>query len=206
MKQLIYLLLFCFLFSAMHAQQTKKIPAVTSTAAKDRLGVSGPLQFNKTNFNLAWSDKPNETYYVQEYVPKGENVEHFNQLLTINVFNRPVNLEDAAKQKINELNERKKIDPDCNYAVSRSKDGKEFMIDFLLSEGTGANAIVEFNIYHYKQIITANNKPALIIYAYSKRSYGDATTGFLKNLKTERPALLQAMSTTQMPQVKISDK
>ncbi len=206
MKQVFYFLFFCFSISCAYSQQHKQLMVAASTSLiTERLGVNGPLQFNKTDFHLAWSDKPNATYYVQEYLPKGENVDRFNQLLTINLFNKFVKTEDAINQKVYELNERKKTDPNCNYAINKSKDGKEFMIDFLLGEGSGNQAVVEFNIYHYKQI-EIDNKPALIVYAYSKRSYGNDITAFLKNLKTERSTLLQTMSSTQIPQIKLSSK
>ncbi len=208
MKHVFYLLIFCNSFMSILAQPIKKIVAgaTLSPAAKERLGVSGPLQFNKTSFHLAWSDKPNETYYVQEYMPTGENPEHFNQLLTINLFNRLVPIEDAVKQKAYELTERKKIDATCNFAVTKSKDGQEYMIDFILSEGTGDKAITEFNIYHYKQIETSDKKQALAVYAYSKRSYGNSIPLFFKNLQAERPALLQAMSAAPIPDIKLGDQ
>ena len=208
MKLALYFSILCLSVWGIRSRENKTVTVQTesSDAVKDRLNVSGPLRFGNTSFSLAWSDKPNETYYVQEYLPKGENVDHFNQLLTVNLFNKPVQTDEAARQKIAELTERKRTDANCNYAVNRSKDGKEYLIDFILSEGTGDAAIVEFNIYRYKQIETADQKAALLVYAYSKRSYGSDITAFLTNLKAERPSLLQTMTTTQMPVVKISDK
>lgn len=100
----------------------------------DRLGVKGPLEFNKINFKLAWSDKPNDNYYIQEYLPDGENLESFNQMLTIHLFDTDIKTKDAVGQKVRELTERKKTDDVCNYQVTESPDGKEFIVDFLLGE------------------------------------------------------------------------
>ncbi len=208
MKLALYVFILSLSVWGIRSPENKIVTVQTdnSNAVRDWLGVSGPLQFGNTSFSLAWSDKPNETYYVQEYLPRGENMDHFNQLLTVNLFDRPVGTEDAARQKVAELVERKKTDANCNYAVSRSKDGKEYVVDFILSQGAGNAAIIEFNIYRYKQIETADGKAALMVYAYSKRSYGDKITAFLTNLKAERSSLLQTVSTTQMPAVKIGDK
>ena len=45
----------------------------------DRIGVKGPLVFDKTDFKLAWTDQPNDNYYIQEYLPEGETIDAFNQ-------------------------------------------------------------------------------------------------------------------------------
>ena len=61
----------------------------------DRLGVKGPLEFNNINFKLAWTDKPNDIYYIQEYLPDGEKPERFNQMLTIHLFDTEIKIKDA---------------------------------------------------------------------------------------------------------------
>ncbi len=169
----------------------------------DRINVKGPLNFNNTNFYISWSDRPNSNYYIQEYLPAGETQERFNQMLTIHLFITNFELEEAVQKKTIELEERKKIDPTCNYLVNESPDGKEFLIDFILGESKGNKmTISEFNIYHYKQI-SVNNQNAIIVYAYSKRAYGDNITPFLKNLKNDRTELLNEMIVAKVPTVQI---
>ena len=98
----------------------------------DRIGVKGPLAFKKTTFNLAWTSKPSGTYYIQEYLPAGENADHFSQMLSIFLLTADVQTQDAVQEKIAELNERKKTDLTCNYKVNQSPDRKEYMVDFVL--------------------------------------------------------------------------
>ena len=173
----------------------------------DRIGVKGPLTFNKTAFNLSWTSKPSDNYYIQEYLPGGENAEHFNQMLSIFLLVANVQTQDAVQQKIAELNERKKTDPTCNYMVTQSPDKKEYIVDFVLGESKNDKAeIQEFNIYRYKQIDLGNNKKAILVYAFSKRAYGNSITPFLKNLKSDRINLLNTMVAAEMPMVKITDK
>ena len=74
----------------------------------DRIGVEGPLEFNKTIFNLAWTAKPNDTYYVQEYLPDGENLKSFNQMLAIHLFIKDLKPNDAVQQKTEELKKKEK--------------------------------------------------------------------------------------------------
>lgn len=173
----------------------------------DNLGVSGPLNFNEKTFNLAWSDKPNDNYYIQEYLPKGETLDHFNEMLSIHYFDTNIKLKDAVKQKINELNERKKTDGVCNYLITESPDGKEFIVDFLLGESEGdAMTTVEFNVYRYKQIEISKKKKGIMIYTYSKRSYGDEITNFFKSLKNDRLTFINQMISTEIPAISIQSK
>jgi hypothetical protein len=173
----------------------------------DRIGVKGPLKFGKTEFKLVWSDKPNDKYYIQEYLPNGEKLENFNQMLTIHLFDTNIKLEDAVRQKVRELTERKKTDAVCNYQVTESPDGKEFIVDFLLGESQDDQmTVVEFNVYRYKQIEIAKKKKGIIVYAFSKRSYGEDITAFFKTLSVDRTNYLNEMISVDIPAVVIENK
>ncbi|OFY97856.1 MAG: hypothetical protein A3K10_09875 [Bacteroidetes bacterium RIFCSPLOWO2_12_FULL_31_6] len=181
--------------------------AFTSDNIIDRLTVTGPLDFNETKFILHWSDKPNDNYFIQEYLPEGEGTETYNQMLTIHLFLTDTKPKEGIQQKMKELEIRKKTDQNCNYLVNESPDGKDFIIDFTLGESKGdMMTIMEFNIYHYRQIDLGKKKKALITYAYTKRAYGDGITPFLKTLKQNRVDLLNQMITSEIPKVKLKDK
>ena len=172
----------------------------------DRIGVKGPLEFNGISFNLTWSDKPRDNYYIQEYLPQGEKVESFDQMMTIHLFVTNMSVYEAVQQKGKELTSRKKSDPLCNYQITESPDGKEYMIDFILSESRGEEmTIAEFNVYRYKETDLGNNQKGLLVYTYSKRSYGDGITPFLKNLKDEKINYLNEMALTSIPDVIIGN-
>ncbi len=173
----------------------------------DKLGVKGPLEFSKTIFKLSWSDHPRPDYYIQEYLPEGESMEKFNQMLSIHLFATDIKLKDAVKQKTSELTKRKKTDGVCNFIVTESPDGKENIVDFLLGESKGDKmTIVEFNVYRYKQIDLGNNRTGIMVYAYSKRSYGDGITQFFNTLKEDRVAYLNQMIGAKLPTLIINEK
>ncbi|MBL7847674.1 MAG: hypothetical protein JNL40_09420 [Cyclobacteriaceae bacterium] len=170
----------------------------------DRLGVKGPLTFDKTHFKLAWTAKPNEKYYIQEYLPDGETVEAFHQMLTLHLFDTEVPVEDAVKVKVKELTQRKQTDPICNYSITESPDQKEFIVDFLLGASKGDHmTIVEFNIYRYRQIDSGAGRKALLIFAYSNRAYEDEITPFLSALGDRRMKFLNQVIEAEMPSVRI---
>jgi len=171
---------------------------------KDRLTVKGPLKFGSTSFVLAWTDHPQDHYYVQEYLPEGEKLANFNQMLTINLFVTDVELKDAIAQKTKELTKRKETDALCNYELNESPDGKEVILDFLMGESKDNKmTIAEFNVYRYKQVNIEGGKKAIIVFAYSKRAYADDITPFLKSLGEERVNHLNQMISTEVPTVKI---
>lgn len=172
----------------------------------ERIGVKGPLEFNKTDYMLAWSQRPNVDYYVQEYLPRNETVEQFNQMLTMHVFVKDVSVEDAVLQKEAELIQRKATDKVCNYSISQSPDGKEKLVDCVLStEKYGQLTIVEFIIYRYRQIELENHKKGLLIFSYSKRSYGTDILPFFTKLATDRKNLLNLMIAKELPKIKIKE-
>lgn len=172
----------------------------------ERIGVKGPIEFNKTNFLLAWSQRPNVDYYVQEYLPKDETLERFNEMITINVFVRDVSVENAIAQKTAELSKRKETDKVCNYSVTQSPDKKENMVDCILSaERDGELTVVEFIIYRYRQIELENHKKALLVYSYSKRSYGTDILPFFTHLKEQRKDLLNTMILKDLPKIKLQE-
>lgn len=170
----------------------------------DRIGLNGPIEFNKTSYLLAWSQQPNANYFVQEYLPKGENVDHFNQLITVNVYITDISVADAVQQRTEVLTKRKETDKVCNFSVINNPDGGESIIDCLLSSGsTDKLEVVEFIIYKFKQIELDNHKKVLLIYSYSKRGYGDAIMPFLTNLGKFRRDLLNVMISKEMPVIKV---
>lgn len=197
MKNLI-ILLSCIILQSFTTVTTDPI---------DRIGVKGPLTFDKTAFNLAWSSNPNKGYYVQEYLPKGEKVENFNQMLSIQLLEADISFNDVVGQKLRELNDRKKTDPICNYQVIENPDAKEVIVDFLIGESKNDKmTIVEFNVYRYKQLELSEGKKAIILYFYAKRGYGEGITSFLQTLKTERTKYINEMIGTDIPKVSIKDK
>ena len=171
----------------------------------ERFGVKGPLTFGDKSFFLA-STEVNGISYVQEYVPKGDNVESFHEMVSIFVYDTRLSLDEAIQGKLAELVERKNTDPVCNYMVNENPGGKEKMLDFLLSHGTTSELnVVEFNVYRFKEI-TINGQKGIMVYAYSRRAYKEEIRGFLATLKDAREGYLNRMIAAELPVVKLVKK
>lgn len=122
-------------------------------------------------------------------------------MLTVSLLVSDISAKEGVKIKVKELEARKKTDPTCKYLVTESPDGSEFIVDFLMGQSKDDRMeLMEFNVYRYKQI-KAGGRKALMLYSYTKRSYGDGITDFLKNLKEERMARLNEMIGAQLPEI-----
>ena len=161
----------------------------------DYLHVGKTLKFQGKKFELKWSQHPMEVYYLQEWLPKGETFDNYEQMLSVSLaFSEALTVQYAVEAKIQELEERKKSDKCCNYLVYEN-DG-EYLIDFLVSDGAdGKLNCVEVDIHHYKPV-TVNGKKAIQLNFYSRRAYGDDIIPFLEFLKDKKEDWIKEL--TQM--------
>jgi len=167
---------------------------------KEYFSVPGPVEYNKNTYQLSWSAHPAANYYKQEYLSPGQQAARYNQMLMIEVVTGDMDIKDAAGAKINEITARKKTDPLANYQVIENKATGEYLLDFIMSQSTGGNpSVVEWNAYRYTKLKDKSGKTGILLFAISKRSYGNATTGFLKDLKTERQKDIAALAAYKIP-------
>lgn len=171
--------------------------------AKNYLNVVG-LNFNEKTYDLKWSSK-NGNYYIQEYLAVNDSLPDFGEMISLFVLNENFSIEDAVSIKISELEEAKKIDPVCNYVITRGTD-KTILVDFLRGESEGDfSTVVEFNLYRYKQIKIGKNKNAILVYAFSKRAYRSEITPFLKSLGETRLEFINKMFQVEMPEITLTE-
>ena len=168
---------------------------------KDYLNTGNPIQFNNETYYLGWSASPNADYFTQEYFPKGEKPESYNQMFTVLVhYSEALTPKKAVEAKALELSMRKQTDACCNYKVHNK--GDEYMIDFLVSQPDEKNpellSIVEFDVHVYRQVII-NGRKALKLDFYSRRAYGNDIIPFLQNLSEYRGKMMAEMVETNIP-------
>lgn len=167
-----------------------------------KLAVKEPLIFNNTQFYYAWSQNT-DTHYFQEYLPAGEQLENFNEMMILHFFTNAKPVENVVRDKMDELEQRKQTDPLCDYMVSASPDNTLFIVDFIISSITDEKSVAEFNIYQFQSIDLGDGQQGLILYAYCKRAYDNDIDMLLESLETERTALVELMSQTDIPEISI---
>ena len=172
-----------------------------SSIVKDYFNVPGPVQFSSTSYFLSWSAHPADNYFKQEYLPVGEKSADYSKMMMIEVVTGAIALQDAVKTKLNELEQRKKTDPLCNYRLIQNPGTGEYLLDFIMSVSAGGTTtIAEWNAYRYTKL---PDQKGILLFACSKRSYGAAIPSFLRLLKTKRANDVNTLSACSLPAIKI---
>jgi hypothetical protein len=173
--------------------------------AKDYLNVPGPINLDNTHYNLAWSSHPNSHYFKQEYIPTGDDIEHFSKMVFIDVLTDTFTLEEVVSLKIRQLENMKINNPVINYMLIQNADSTEYILDFVLSQGSPRVDLVEWNIYRYKIFVDNAGHKGVLLFANSIRSYGNAIRDFFGSLSATRKRMITILRKYEMPEVKIED-
>ncbi|GIZ10079.1 hypothetical protein [Flavobacterium sp. UMI-01] len=174
-----------------------------SQNAINYLETKNTLTFDNQDYNLVWSTHPNATYYKQEYLPKEEKLDRFKKMVTIDFLQGDFKVKDFVNQKIQELENAKKLNPVINYNVVEK--GEETILDFLMSVNSKDGKtilVVERNVYRYKKYQNADSK-GLLLYAVSERAYDNEIADFFKKLKTDKNNLMTKVSAVEIPAINL---
>lgn len=170
-----------------------------SPAPVDYLGIPGPIEFAGTQYHLAWSARPSADYIKHEYLPSGQKPETYTDMVSVELLTSGVSLADAVKAQTAMLDQRKSDDPLVNYQLLQNPNGSQIVLDFLISdEGTGT-LVMEWDAYRYVSVAMPDGKNAVILFAISRRHYGEGASDFLKTLKTKRNADIDTLVSHAVP-------
>ena len=171
---------------------------------KDYLNIPGPIKFDNKNYNLAWSSRPADNYYKQEYLAKGDSLTHFNKMVIIDVLDDTVTLKDLVYLKIHALENRKKIDAAVSYNLIESPDSSEYILDFSESEGMPKVDFAEWNVYRYKTFKDNAGHAGVMLFGISVRAYGDKVPSFIGSLRDLRETITSQLISYKIPPVLIA--
>jgi hypothetical protein len=170
-----------------------------SLAQSDMLGVPGPLTFENESYALAWSSKASEGYVKQEYVPQGQAVESFEDMILVEAVSGALSPMDAAGAQIRMLEGRKGSDPVVNHDVIQNEATGEVLLDFVLSDLSADPVVVEWSAYRYQPL---KDGDGVALMGISRRGYGqDGATEFMSGLGPMRSAAIAALASFPFPAV-----
>ncbi|QNS42496.1 hypothetical protein H0S70_05910 [Chryseobacterium manosquense] len=171
--------------------------------AQSILSIANPIEFDGTEFFLNESKQRSKTLFQEQYIPKDERLENFNQLIDFSFFNKEIDMELAVRQKVEMVQNRREKDKFSHVNVTESPDGGEYIVDYFISESpTNGDSYVEYNIYRFKQSEIGGQKTFLMI-SYAKRIYGDLKSA-AKSLSKQRNHLMSTMIEYKIPEVKVT--
>lgn len=165
-------------------------------AQEDAIGAPGPIVFEQTRFELAWTSNPTPAYYKQEYLPQGQTLERYGEMFMVDVLTTDATPESAAADMIAGLEQRKASDAVVNFDMIANAATGEIILDFLLSDASSGTVIVEWNAYRY---VPFGN--GLALFAISRRGYGDDASAFISRLKDWRSATIQSLAMMDLPDI-----
>lgn len=167
----------------------------------DLLSIPNPLEYDGTEFFLARAKQRSKTLFQQQYIPKDEQLENFNQIIDFSFFNKEIEMELAVRQKVESVQSRKD-DKFAKVNVTESPDGTEYIVDFYISEAPEkGDSFVEYNIYRFKKFDNGTQKSFLML-NYAKRIYGDLKSA-AKLLAKQRDQLMTGMIEYKIPEIKV---
>lgn len=177
----------------IHAQETE-----TSI-----LSFPNPIEYDGTEFYIIQSKQRSKTLFQEQYIPKDEDLRDFNQLIDFSFFNKEIETELAVRQKVESVQQREKKDKFAKVNVTESPDGKEFIVDYFISEAPeNGDSYIEYNIYRFKNMENGGQKSFLIM-SYAKRMYGDLKSA-AKALAKQRDHLMATMIEYKIPEIKVA--
>jgi hypothetical protein len=166
----------------------------------DYLAVPGPIRFDGIEHRLAWTSNPSSGYYKQEYLPPGQALTRFREMILIELIVAGTDPAAAVASRVRIVNQRRDYDPTANIAVIRNAEKGEFIVDFVLgAPAVRGDALIEWSAYRYVPY-----KRGVLMFGVSRRAYGDGRATFLTNLKTVRPAIIAELAKLQMPAIRLA--
>ena len=167
------------------------------------LSFPNPIEYDGTEFYIIQSKQRSKTLFQEQYIPKDENLRDFNQLIDFSFFNKEIETELAVRQKVESVQQREKKDKFAKVNVTESPDGKEFIVDYFISEAPeNGDSYIEYNIYRFKNMENGGQKSFLIM-SYAKRIYGDLKSA-AKALAKQRDHLMTTMIEYKIPEIKVA--
>ena len=140
---------------------------------KDQFDLPGPLTFDSTSYYLAWCAHPTEALYIQEYIPYKQTLSHFEEMMLVQALADTQKIERLVSTQMAILEKRRSIDDIVNYQSFNNRDKSEYILDFVISQGTGSDYTVEWNAYKYQYFnYGSGSKKGVLLTAVSFRAYG----------------------------------
>ncbi len=170
------------------------------------LAIQGPITVQKDAHHLVWSSHPDASLYKQEYLPTGDQFPNYRSMVTVDFVLTESSIDQAIATKIRQLDELKKTNPVVNYEVIGNKATGEKIIDCLIGQTAAdeRNSLVEWDVFRYKAVKLKSGQRGILLFAVSKRKYGNDIKPFLTNLKTDRPILIGEVAKRPMPEINLS--
>lgn len=158
------------------------------------------IQFEGVAYDLVWSNPPQMKgqYYIQEYMPKGQNIDRYTDLFILDLFkNKDTSLDAEVKEKKDWLDNRKKTeDPTLTYKISYNEELDQFFVDMMITDGD----LVEWTVVRYIAYEVDGNFEGVRTLSMSKRGY-EGMDAFMAKIADTKAKCLSDFLNLPFPEV-----
>jgi len=160
------------------------------------------IEFLGDVYSLAWRSDPTPNYSKTEYLPEGEELPHYTNMLLVESLSNGMDVTQVVRSQVEFIKERQGNDSLAQIGgLIENPSTGEVLLDFLLSGQTeNGDLIIEWNAYRYTPYQGADGKKAVLLFGYSKRVYGsDNAQAFFQELDQNRAAMIQEVVSSDTP-------
>jgi len=179
--------------------------AKAQAAAETALAPS--IEFLGEAYSLAWTSDPTRYYSKAEYLPEGEDLPYYyNMLLVDRVDGMAVT--DVVRAQVEFLKGLNESDEGADGAkilnLMENPSSGEVLLVFVLSAPDEEREVIwEWNAYRYSPVQTSDGEESVRLFGYSRRHYGnDASVyDFLEAIDVDNPnsEAINAVLSAQLP-------
>ena len=151
-------------------------------------------------------------HIIQEYVPSGQTVYDFDNMITLHAFyvmNDYETAKDYAIGKIEELNEQAEQLPYSKAGFYGNGQEQE-VVEFIMSDGFNENSpnkILEWGIFRFVDYKNFNNEKYVVSIEFSERHYGEkGSEKFVNNVKSLENKYVSDFKEIEIPKISFPTK
>lgn len=196
MKNIKILLPVLFLFFAFKPEGIQEV--------KDRMGIAGPISFNKKDFYLSNGHRAGSSQWFQEYSPAREMISSFKEKLSYTVYTDRSDVQAHFTKCKEELEKVCEEDPYYSSFVMDPKNKGERILFYTSSKKEKGKVIyTDFNIWRVVPITLEDQKTGILQFIYSRRSYGDPGADEPGKLASQYSGLVSQFSFLSIPKLQL---
>jgi len=165
------------------------------------------IEFLGEVYSLAWSSDPTRYYSKAEYLPEGEDLPYYYNMLLLDQVS-DISVTDAVRAQVEflqGLNESEEgADGSKILNLMENPNTGEVLLVFVLSAPDEEREVIwEWNAYRYSPAQTTNGEESVRLFGYSRRHYGndESVYDFLEAIDVDNPhsEAVNAVLSAQLP-------
>jgi len=164
---------------------------------------AGPdISFLNNVYSLVWAADPTPNYSKSEYLPAGESLPYYNNMLLVERMSG-VSVTDTVRAQVRFIQERRETDAGAKIfdLIENPNTGEVLLVFALTAPDKDREIIWEWNTYRYSPVQTSNGERGVRLFGYSVRTYGndERVYDFLEEIDNKRSEFINAVANAKIP-------